>query len=531
MKRRISILLLISMFLLTILSACSQESGRQEILKVMNWADYIDESLIPEFEQYYKEVTGKNIRVVYQTVENPQVMATKIESGKEDWDLACPSESIAERMLKNGTLLPIDTEAAHMENYRKYVSPYMKKAFADMESNVSPDLSKRYSVGYMWGTFGIMYNTDLVSEKMPLENLKNWDVMWNKDFSASILMKNSVREALPVALLYAYKDQLLSTLDNEGEAAYKQLLDDIFDLNKNTAEKISKVEDALSYQKNEVGILYETDDGKDGMVMGKYALDQAWNGDAVWAMYEASSSGVNLDFVIPEEGSNIWYDAWVIPKYARNKVAAEMFIDFLCNPVNATRNMDYIGYTSTTNSAEVIEWSFKTNLIDSALTENEQLAELYEDEDESFYELYDQWYENWYDNEYANWYGADNGEGLDLRYFFNEEGVATAQNLEYNGRFYHTDKILANSIQYPPMSDINRCAVMKGFSDNIEELNNMWIRVKGQPLPHYILVVMLCIIVVAVTGIFIHIRQKAIEKKKFSKLLIRRKLHNKTNNR
>lgn len=526
MKRRITVLILISMFLLTYFSACTTYS-RLEILKVMNWADYIDESLLTEFEDYYKQKTGKNIKVIYQTVDNPQVMATKIETGKEDWDLACPSESIAERMLKNGSLLPIDTEAPHMQNYRDYVSPFMKKAFADMEKNVSPDCNKRYSVGYMWGTFGIMYNIDMVSSKMDLNELNSWDVMWNKNFSAKILMKNSVREILPAALGYIYKNELLATLENYGYDAYKELLDNIYDLSINTAEKLALIEEALTQQKREVKVLYETDDGKDGMVNGQYALNQAWSGDAVWAMYEADDTGVNLDFFIPDEGSNIWYDAWVIPKYARNKVAAEMFIDFLCIPENATRNMDYIGYTSTTASAEVIEWSFKNYLLADALQEDEELEELYQSESDLFYDKFDEWYENWYNTNYNNWYAEDNGEGLDLTYFYNEEGTYGAQTLEYEGRFYHTDKILANSIQYPPVSDISKCAIMKGFSDNIEELNNMWIRVKGHSLPVYVLIVMLCAAGIIVVAIFINIRRKTVEKKKFSKLLIKRRMHNK----
>jgi spermidine/putrescine transport system substrate-binding protein len=525
MKRQISFLI-ITILLLTFFSGCGENNPRMEELKVMNWADYIDESLNDKFELYYKQQTGKTIHVNYQTVESPQIMMTKIESGKEDWDLACPSESIAERMLKNGSLLPIDVNAAHMSNYQKYVSPYMKKAFSDMESSASPDPSKRYSVGYMWGTFGIMYNKDLVSQKINLEDLNSWDVMWNKDFSSSILMKNGIREILPIALIHIYKNELLAAKAQSYEA-YREYLDNLLNLNINTNEKIQKVEETLKQQKKEAKILYETDDGKDGMVNGKYALDQAWNGDAVWAILNAADNNVNLDFLIPEEGSNIWYDAWVIPKYAKNKKAAEMYIDFLCDPSNATVNMDFIGYTSTVKSAEVIEWSFKNYLLDGVLADenNAELISLYENQDPSFYDKYHEWYLDWYENEYDNWYAENNGEGLDLTYFYNDEGVIGDQILEYEGRHYHTNKILANSIQYPPLSDINKCAVMKGFSDNIDELNDMWIRVKGQTAPAYVLVTLLFLLTGTAAAVIFYLSKKAEEKKKFAKLLINRRMH------
>ena len=532
-KRRLIIISVVAVFFITLLSGCSNSDARLEVLKVMNWGDYIDESLNSEFEEYYREKTGKKIQVIYVTVDNPQIMATKIETAKEDWDLACPSESIAERMLLNGNLLPIDVDAEHMSNYRDYVSPFMKNAFAQMEAGASPNPENRYAVGYMWGTFGIMYNVDLVDS----EDLTGWDMMWNPKFKGSILMKNAVREIFPIALTYVYKQELLDTLNNSGYDAYKALLDDIYDLNKNTEEKIALVEEALVYQRNIIKTLYETDDGKDDMINGFYALNQAWSGDAVWSMFEAAETDVNLDFYIPEEGSNIWYDAWVIPKYAKNKLAAEMYIDFLCIPENATRNMDYIGYTSSTASGDVVEWCFKTHLIENAIAENEELkvlSEKEEDEDYSdvFYEKYDLWYDNWYENHYENWYNEQNGEGIDLRYFFNEEGVTTTQLItaEVSEKTYYTDKILANSIQFPPTSDINKCAVMKGFASNITEINNMWVRVKGQSLPLYVTIIMSGLAVVAIGFIIWRIIKKNIEKKKLSKLLRKRNIHNRKNN-
>jgi hypothetical protein len=166
-------------------------------------------------------------------------------------------------------------------------------------------------------------------------------------------------------------------------------------------------------------------------------------------------------------------------------------------------------------------------LLDGVLADenNAELISLYENEDPSFYDKYDEWYIDWYENEYDNWYAENNGEGLDLSYFYNDEGITGDQILEYEGRHYHTNKILANSIQYPPLSDINKCAVMKGFSDNIAELNDMWIRVKGQTAPSYVLVTLLFLLTGTVAALIFYLSKKAEEKKKFAKLLINRRMH------
>ena len=107
---------------------------------------------------------------------------------------------------------------------------------------------------------------------------------------------------------------------------------------------------------------WEADFGKEMMTKNKAWLNMTWSGDAIWAIEEANAVGVDLDYVVPKEGSNIWYDGWVIPKYAKNPVAASYFINFMCRPDIALRNMDFCGYVSSIATPEILEEKVDTTL-------------------------------------------------------------------------------------------------------------------------------------------------------------------------
>ena len=148
--------LFLSLLMILPLSSCYNKENREEILKVYNWGDYIDEDILAEFPKWYEEQTGKKIRVIYQTFDINEVMLTKIERGHEDYDVVCPSEYIIERMLRKDLLLPIDTAFGKTPNYLKNVSPYIVKQI-DATSNHGR-IAHNYAVPYMWGTCGILYN-------------------------------------------------------------------------------------------------------------------------------------------------------------------------------------------------------------------------------------------------------------------------------------------------------------------------------------------------------------------------------------
>lgn len=145
MKRIIPAILL----LLSLTGCYNSGEPRERVLKIYNWADYIGDGVLEDFQAYYKEQTGENIRIVYQTFDINEIMLTKIEKGHEDFDVVCPSEYIIERMLKKRLLLPIDTNFAHSPNYMKNVAPFIREQINKLSQ--PGEEASRYAVCYMWG--------------------------------------------------------------------------------------------------------------------------------------------------------------------------------------------------------------------------------------------------------------------------------------------------------------------------------------------------------------------------------------------
>ncbi|MBQ6437646.1 MAG: ABC transporter substrate-binding protein [Bacteroidales bacterium] len=381
------------------LLAASCGSDRSQVLKVYNWSDYIDESVLPEFEAWYKAQTGEDIKVVYQTFDVNETMLSKIEKGHEDYDVVCPSDYIIERMLNNQLLLPLDFASIPDEvNYiANNKSPYMQRVFREFNPEID---ANDYSVPYMWGTTGILYNTDEVT----YEEACTWDVIRNPKFAGRILIKDAPRDVYGPVLIYLKQKEL-----QEGTVTLQDLMSDSSD------ESIAAVEAYLKQVKD--GVLgWEADFGKDQMTKNRGVVSLNWSGDAVWAIEEAATVGVNLDYVVPEEGSTVWFDGWVIPKYARNIKAATWFIDFMCRPDIAIRNMEETGYVAANGAMEVLE-----SQID------------------------------------------DECEPLDLTYFFGPEALG----------------IRVDPVLYPDASVIARCALEHDWGADTDKLLAMWSRVKG----------------------------------------------------
>ena len=382
MKKLKYIFLLAALFTL---GACQRsQEDRNGILKVYNWADYIDEDVLAEFPEWYKEQTGEDIEVIYQVFDINEVMLTKIERGHEDFDVVCPSEYIIERMMRKDMLLPINRDFGSTPDYIPNLAPYIQDDLNKMSQGDKKVTD--YAVAYMWGTAGTLYNTELVTEEEALECAN----LWNKKF--------------------ANKDRIA-----KGEVTVEQLMND------NSHEAIAKAEEMLKALKPNIAG-WEADFGKEMMTKGKAWMNFTWSGDAVWAIEEAAEVGVELDYVVPIEGSNVWFDGWVIPKYARNVKAASYFINYMCRPDIALRNMDAIGYVSAVATPEILEAK-----IDSTL-------------------------ENY----------------SDLSYFFGPEA----------------DSVQVDPVQYPDKEVIERCAVIRDFSnkEDLEKVLEMWSRVKGANL-------------------------------------------------
>lgn len=378
------------------LCACSED--RDHILKVYNWADYIDEELIGEFEQWYEQQTGEKVEVVYQTFDINETMLSKIELGHEDYDVACPSDYIIERMLRNDLLLPISRDFGDTPDYIGNVSPYiMEEVFSKIEGGGRN--ANDYSVGYMWGTTGLLYNPKYVSD----EDVRTWEVLRNPEYAGKILVKDAFRDVYTSLLISFYIEQV--------EAGQKDLQTIGFDASE---ESIAKVEEYLnSFKDNVAG--WEADFGKDQMTKELAWLNLSWSGDAQWAIDEAAEIGLELKYAIPETGSSVWFDGWVIPKYAKNIKAASYFINYMCMPENAVRNMDVSGYVSTIGGEEILQ----------AMSDPESF------------------------------------DPIDVSYFFGEQA----------------DSVCVNPVMYPDRRIMSRCGMM--HDSGTEDLLKMWSRVKG----------------------------------------------------
>jgi len=372
---------------------------RSNVLKVYNWSDYIAEGVLDDFKSWYKEQTGESIDVIYMTFDVNEAMLSKIEKGHEDYDVVCPSDYIIERMLDKGLLLPLDFKSlGSTPNYiEANRSPFIEQMFRSINPSID---ANQYSVAYMWGTTGIIYNTKFVTR----EEASTWDVIRNPKFAGKILIKDAPRDVYAPVLIYLKQNELKS-----GKVTLQDLMRDSSD------ESLQMVQDYLMQCKPGV-YGWEADLGKEQMTKNLAYVSLNWSGDAVWAIEEAAAVNVELDYVVPEEGSTVWFDGWVIPKYAKNIKAATYFINFMCRPDIAIRNMEETGYVASNGSREVLESQI----------------------DESF-------------------------EPIDLSYFFGPDASA----------------VRVNPILYPDLSVIERCALEHDWGDDTEKLLKMWQNVKG----------------------------------------------------
>lgn len=413
---------LLSLFVLPAVTLSAAD--RNEVLKVYNWSTYIAEGVVEDFEQWYKEQTGETVKVTYMTFDVNEAMLSKIEKGHEDYDVVCPSDYIIERMLNSGLLLPLDFDALAATGTPDYisanVSPYIRSVFSTINPNVD---AGKYAVPYMWGTTGIIYNTAYVTR----EEASTWDVIRNPKFAGRILLKDAPRDVYCPVLIYLRQAELKS-----GKVTLEDLMHD------SSAESLAAVQAYLMQCRDGVAG-FEADLGKEQMTKGRVCVSLNWSGDAVWAIEEAASVGVDLDYVVPEEGSTVWFDGWVIPKYARNTKAATYWINFMSRPDIAIRNMEETGYIASCGAPEVLESQI----------------------DESF-------------------------EPVDLSYFFGE-GASSVR---------------VNPVLYPDKSVIERCALEHDWGEETEKLLDMWQNVKGSRVSASTIIVIALVALVVVASLF-----------------------------
>ncbi|KAB7704762.1 extracellular solute-binding protein [Bacillus aerolatus] len=294
----------VAFLLMYTVSKLNESEGKTagNTLTVFNWGDYIDAELIDQFE---KE-TG--IKVIYETFDSNEAMMTKIEQGGTAYDVAVPSEYAIDKMKKANQLLPVDH--SKIPNLKFIDERFMNLAF---------DPGNKYSIPYFWGTVGILYNKDLMKGK----EITAWNDLWGPELRNEILLVDGAREVMGMGL-----NSLHYSLNDTNKQHLIEAKEKLDTLTPNIKAIVG----------DEIRMLMENDEATIGVV---------WSGTASELMWKKE----NLEYVVPEEGSNLWFDNMVIPKTAKNVEAAHKFINFMLDPKIATQNTEYVGYSTPNKKA------------------------------------------------------------------------------------------------------------------------------------------------------------------------------------
>ena len=414
MKKINKILLLSPIFLAMSsgLTSCGDSPSERVTLKIINSEDYIfiDEEdrsndMTEQFKRYVISLVDageldekyRHVEVVYDTSDTNETLYSELQTGKSDYDLINVSDYMAQKMVSEGLVVPLlaegETREEKLANYMDYASPTLRGRL----DNITAPIYSRweddpehpgekvhpyakledYAVGYMWGTLGILFNP----EYSAYSNLEVADViedmhysfsaLWDSTYKGSISIKNSMRDTFAAGLMKTYEKDF---------ASLKAKLDDgTYDVDTYMAEYakvfngenensfdivVNNVQASLESLKNNIFGL-EVDSGKQDIVTGKIGVNLAWSGDAVYSMDQAEDGNLvgdnqsTLYYCVPELGSNLWFDTWVMPKNdnrsEERRELALMFLDFMSDPANASQNMDYTGYTSFIGGGDILE--------------------------------------------------------------------------------------------------------------------------------------------------------------------------------
>lgn len=426
-------------------------------LRVCSWEEYIDEggwepeerielpsgdvfgdkSLVEDFEDWYYQTYGVMVKVEYSTFGTNEELYSQLNLGNV-FDLVCPSDYMIMKLMTENRLEPLSDEFFDTENdnnyYVKGLSPYIKQVFDDNEINQEP--WSDYAAAYMWGVTGIVYNPDKVTQ----EEASTWSILNNEKFYRQVTIKDNVRDAYFPTLAILNADTLMDA-DFRADADYSRKLSDL--MNATDIDTINRAEAELKTIRHNV-YSFETDSGKADMITGKVLANTQWSGDAVYAMDQAEEDDFILNWAVPEECTNLWFDGWVMLKSGigadeAKKQAAEVFINYMSKPESAVRNMYYIGYTSAIAGGD-------SNLVFEYLEDNYGAEE--DEEDVIEYPL-------------GYFFSGDNTD---------EDYIITAPAEQAHRQL---------SAQYPTEEVIQRSAVMLYFDEEGNaNINQMWINVR-----------------------------------------------------
>jgi len=299
--------------------AAPAEPDAEKILHVYNWSDYIDESVIDEFE---KE-TGIDVR--YDVFDSNEVLETKLLAGTTGYDIVVPSASFLERQIKAGVFQPLD----------KSKLPNLK--------NMDPEISKRialhdpdntYAVNYLWGTSGVGYNVDMIASRMPDAPVDSWRMFYDP------------------AVVSKFADCGVTILDAPSEVVGTVLIYLGRDPNSEKPEDLQAAEDVLMKIRGSVRYVNSSKYIED-LANGEICLALGWVGDVLQARDRADEAGKGLTirYNIPKEGAIMFFDMLAIPKDARHPMNAHLFIDYLMRPEVSARNSSYVNFANSNEAS------------------------------------------------------------------------------------------------------------------------------------------------------------------------------------
>lgn len=289
------------LFAINRLNAAEGFSGGNT-LTIYNWGDYIDDELIERFE----EETG--IKIIYETFDSNEAMLTKVQQGGTTYDIAVPSEYMIDKMRQEDLLLPLDH--SKIPNLKNIDERFMDLPF---------DPGNQYSVPYFWGTVGIVFNREMTGDM----EFTSWNDLWDPKLKNEILLIDGAREVIGMGL-----NSLNYSLNDTNEEHLREAKEKLDTLTPNIKAIVG----------DEIKMLMANEEASVGLV---------WSGDAADIMGENEK----LDYVVPSEGSNLWFDNMVIPKTAKNIDAAHQFINFILDPEVSAQNTEWVSYSTPNKEA------------------------------------------------------------------------------------------------------------------------------------------------------------------------------------
>lgn len=288
-------------------------------LNVYNWSDYIGEDTIANFEKKY------DVKVRYDTYDGNETLEAKLVVGNTGYDIVFPSSSFFARQIKAGIYLPLDrSKLTNWSNLDQWV----------LKQQAGYDPGNVYAVPYMWGTNGVTYNVDMIKERMPDAPVDSLRMVFDPEVvskfqDCGVSFLDSPEDVFPLALAYMGKDPTSQNPDDIVAAT----------------EMLMKVRPYIQ--------LFDSQQYLNALPNGDRCIAMTWSGDYAVAAARAEEAGldINIAYSVPKEGSNIWFDAMLIPKDAPNPENAHLFLNYMLRPDVIAACTNYTYYANGNKAA------------------------------------------------------------------------------------------------------------------------------------------------------------------------------------